>query len=93
MCQRDKDFNRVLNKMRLNEQSNDGIEYINHHCYRSPPTYTLFSYLFFKNKDVQIQNEKMLSQVDEELITLEAFDEVESCQEKFATYDKTTTLP
>jgi hypothetical protein len=42
---------------------------------------------------VQRHNEKMLSQVDEELITLEAFDEVENSQENFATYDKTTTLP
>jgi hypothetical protein len=42
---------------------------------------------------VQRHNEKMISQVDEELLILEAFDEVESCQEKFPTYDKTTTLP
>jgi hypothetical protein len=93
MRQRDKDFIRVLNKMRLNEQSNDDIEYINNHCYRSPPIDPLFPYLFYKNKDVQRHNEKMLSQVDEELIILEAFDEVESSQEKFPTYDKTTTLP
>jgi hypothetical protein len=93
MRQRDKDFITVLNKMRLNEQSNDDIEYINSHCYRSPPIDPLFPYLFYKNKDVQRHNEKMLSQVDEELLILEAFDEVESCQEKFPTYDKTATLP
>jgi len=71
MRQRDKYFITVLNKMRLNEQTNDDIEYINSHCYRSPPIDPLFPYLFYKNKDVQIHNEKMLSQVDEELLILE----------------------
>ena len=35
----------------------------------------------------------MLSQVDEELITLEGFDELENSKENFAIYDKTTTFP
>ena len=35
----------------------------------------------------------MLSQVDEELITLEAIDELEDSEENFATYDKTVILP
>jgi hypothetical protein len=79
--------------MRLNEKSNDDIEYINHHCYRSPPINPLFPYLFYRNKYVQRHNDKMLAQVDEELITLEAFDEVENNEEKNASYDKTTTFP
>jgi hypothetical protein len=35
----------------------------------------------------------MLSRVDEELITLEAFDEVQNSEEKFTSYDKTTIFP
>ena len=46
MRQRDEDFIKVLNKMRLNEQSDEDIEYINHHCYRPPPLDPLFPYLF-----------------------------------------------
>ena len=42
---------------------------------------------------MQRHNEKMISQVDEELLILEAFDEVESSQEKIPNYDKTITLP
>ena len=79
--------------MRLNEQSDEDIEYINHHCYRSPPLDPLFPYLFYKNKDVQRHNEQMLSQVDEELIILQAIDGVENNQENFPAYEKTTTLP
>ena len=79
--------------MRLNEQFHEDIEYINHHCYRSPPLDPLFPYLFYKNKDVQRHNEKMLSQVDEELIILQAIDEVANNQENFPSYEKTATLP
>ena len=42
MRQKDENFIRILNKMRLNEQSNEDIEYINHHFYGSPPLDPLF---------------------------------------------------
>ena len=93
MCQRDKGFIRVLNKMGLNEQSNDDIEYLNIHCYRSQPIVLYFHTYFTKKNMCKDIMKKMLSQVDEELLILEEFDEVESCQEKFPTYEKTTTLP
>jgi hypothetical protein len=50
MRQRDKDFITVLNKMRLNEQSNDDIEYINSHCYRSLPIDPLFILILQKQR-------------------------------------------
>ena len=93
MRQKDEDFIKILNKMSLNEQSTDDIEYINHHCYRPAPVDPFFPYLFYKNKDVQRHNEKMLLEVDEELITLDAIDEIENSQENLQTYDKTSNLP
>ena len=35
----------------------------------------------------------MLLKVDEELITLDAIDEIENSQENLQTYDKTSNLP
>ena len=93
MRQKDKDFIKILNKMRLNEQSTDDIEYINRHCYRPAPVDPLFPYLFYKNKDVQRHNEKILLEVDEDFLTLEAIDEIENSQENLQTYDKTSNLP
>ena len=60
MRQKGEDFIKILNKMRLNEQSVDDIEYINRHCYRLAPVDPLFPYLFYKNKDVQRHNEKII---------------------------------
>ena len=79
--------------MRLNEKSIDDIEYINYHCYRPTLVDPLFPYLFYKNKDVQRHNEKMHLEVYEQLITLEAIDEIENSQENLQTYDKTSNLP
>jgi hypothetical protein len=50
MRQKDIDFIRILNKMRLNEQSNQDIEYINVHFHRTPPLDPLFPYIFLGTK-------------------------------------------
>jgi hypothetical protein len=50
MHQKDIDFIRILNKMRLNEQSNQDIEYINAHFHRTPPLDPLFPYIFLGTK-------------------------------------------
>ena len=93
MCQKDIDFITILNKMRLNKQSNSDIQYINDHCYRPAPIDPLFPYIYYKNKDVHKHNDKMLSLVKEKLLVIEAIDELESYQEPMLTYEKTITLP
>ena len=49
----------ILNKMRLNKQSNNGIQYINAHYYRPTPIDPLFHYLYYRNKDVHKHNDRM----------------------------------
>ena len=60
--------------MRINKQSDKDIEYINSHSCRRPPLDPLFPYIFYTNKDVKKHNEQMLTQVNGELICLEAID-------------------
>ena len=83
MRQKDIDFITILNKMRLNKQSDNDIQYINAHCYRSTPIDPLFPYLYYRNKDVHKHNDKMLSLVKEKLLVIEAIDELESNQPSY----------
>ena len=41
---------------------------------------------------MQRHNEKILLEVDEDFLTLEAIDEIENSQENLQTYDKTSNL-
>ena len=93
MRQKNIDFIRILNKMRLNKQSDEDIEYINAHCYRAAPIDPLFPYLFYRNKDVNEHNDRMLSIVNGQLVILEAIDEVENYQDTLSYYEKTIALP
>lgn len=93
MRQKDIDFVTILNKMRLNKQLDNDIQYINAHCYRPTPIDPLFPYLYYRNKDVHKHNYKMLSLVNEELLVIEAIGELESDQPTMLTYEKTISLP
>jgi hypothetical protein len=93
MRQKNIDFIRILNKMRLNKQSDEDIEYINAHYYRAAPIDPLFPYLFYRNKDVNEHNDRMLSLVDGELVVLHAIDELEDYQDILSCYEKTIALP
>ena len=53
MRQKDIQFVTILNKMRINKQSDKDIEYMNSHCCRRPPLDPLFPYIFYTNKDVK----------------------------------------
>ena len=67
-------FITILDKMRINKQSDKDIEYMNSHCCKRSPLDPLFPYIFYTNKDVKKHNEQMLIQVNGELICLEGID-------------------
>ncbi len=93
MRQKNLDFIRILKKLRLNKQSDEDIEYINAHCYRAAPIDPLFPYLFYRNKDVNEHNDRMLSIVNGQLVILETIDEVENYEETMSYYENTISLP
>lgn len=87
MCEHDAQFIKTPNKVRFN-QPNQDIEYTNNHFYKPAPLYPLFfPCLFYKNKDVQTHNEKMLLEINETLIVLNAIDKCENRQGNFAQYE------
>ena len=77
MCKKDIELIKILNKMRINKQSDEDIQYINSHCHRTPPIDPFFPYVFYKNKDVKKHNERMHPLVSEELVIPDAIDEQE----------------
>ena len=93
MHQKDTHFVTVLNRIRLNEQSKEDIDYINKNCFRPPPLDPQFPYVFYRNKDVQSHNTKMLSLTHGEQIVLNAKDEHETMGTNFYAYEKTIVLP
>ena len=87
MRQKDTHFVTVLNIIRLNEQSKEDIDYINDNCFRPPPLDPQFPYVFYRNKDVESHNTKMLSLTHGEQIVLNAKDEHETMGTNFYAYE------
>lgn len=93
MRQKDPLFIDVLNRMRLNMQTDEDIAYVNNNCYRIPPSSPVFPYIFYRNKDVHIHNAKMLSLTKGEQIMLVAIDNYELPGSSYFAFDKTISLP
>ena len=93
MRQKDTHFVTVLNRIRLDEQSKEDIDYMNNKCFRPPPLDLQFPYVFYRNKDVESHNTKMLSLTHGEQIVLNAKDEHETMGTNFYAYEKTIVLP
>jgi len=79
--------------MWVNQQSDEDIEYVNNSLDRISPLDPLFPYLFYRNKDVQKHNEKMLIHVNEELIVHDAIDENEIKEIGYEPYEETIRFP
>ena len=93
MRQKDPLFIDVLNRMRLNMQTDQDIAYVNNNCYRIPPLGLVFPYIFYRNKDVHIHNAKMLSLTKGEQIMLVAIDNYEILGLSYFAFDKAISLP
>lgn len=78
--------------MRVNQQYDEDIKCINGKCYRLAPLDPLYPYLFYRNRDVQKHNKKMLSHVNEELILLDVIEESHSKEIGNVEYEKTMRL-
>ena len=74
MRQDNKEFVSILNRIRTCEQTTNNIAYLNKHCYKCPRNDRTFPYRFHLNKDVQQHNEKKLSFLNFEPITLKTYD-------------------
>ena len=60
MRQTDQTFISILNRIRRNIQTESDIAFLNNHCCRPTPVDPAFPYLFFRNKDVQEHNARMV---------------------------------
>lgn len=93
MRKKDPLFIDVLNRMRLNTQTDQDIAYVNNNCYRMAPLSPVFPYIFYRNKDVHNHNAKMLSLTEGEQITLLAIDNYETPRSSYFAFDKAISLP
>jgi hypothetical protein len=86
-------FISILNRIRKGLQSASDIQYLNAHCHRPAPVDPTFPFLYYRNKDVDSHNAKMLSYVETEAFTFIAhdnkIDEADSNYER----QKTNRLP
>ena len=82
MRQKDKEFVSILNKISTSSQIENHIKFLNKHCYKPPPKYQTFSYIFHSNKDVQKQSNKMMYIVQSKEFMLVAHDKKISSIEK-----------
>ncbi|XP_059077054.1 uncharacterized protein LOC131876217 [Cryptomeria japonica] len=93
MRQKDAKFISVLNKIRIGQQTDDDLQYLNYFCFCPPPIDPTFPFLFYRRKDVDIHNNNMLSIIPGELIVLNAIDEQEENNNAICLYNHTTALP
>lgn len=61
MNQKYEKFISILNRWKTTTQTKDDLEYLNKKCVRPAATDPSFPYLFYKNKDVSLHKNKMLS--------------------------------
>lgn len=93
MRQKDPLFIDVLNRMRLNMQTDQDIAYVNNNYYRIPPLSPVFPYIFYRNKYVHIHNAKMLSLTKGEKIMLVAIDNYEIPGSSYFSFDREISFP
>lgn len=93
MRQKDPLFIDVLNRMRLNMETDQDISYINNNFYWPTPLYSMFPYIFYRNKDVHNHNAKMLSLTKGEQILLAAIGNYEIPGSSYFSFDKEISLP
>jgi len=93
MHQKDPLFIDVLNRMRLNMETDQDIAYINNNFYSPTPLSSIFPYIFYQNKDVHSHNAKMLSLTKGEQILLAAIDNYEIPGSRYFSFDKEISLP
>lgn len=92
MRQRDEKFIAFLNRIRVGSQKNYDLDYLNHQCLHLPPMDPKFPFLFYKRKDVNEHNKRMLSTIPRDIIVLDAIDEHEDNYNGIRSYTHTTTL-
>lgn len=59
----------------MGSSTKEDIAYLNSKCLRSPPVDPTFPFLFYKRKDVDTHNQKILSTLPGELLIINAVDE------------------
>ena len=83
----------TLNRIHINSQTKEDSQYLNRNCVRSAPNDPTFPYLFYRNKDIAIDNKKMLSIVPGDEIIINAIDNLEENHSNVHCHLHTTTLP
>jgi hypothetical protein len=93
MCQTDETFIAILNRMWKNNQTHDDLTYINLRWLRPAPIGPTFPYMFYKNKDVAMNNRYMLSLMPGDDIIINSIDLEEYNQGNVTHHEHTSTLP
>ena len=82
----------TLNRICTNTQTKEDFQYLNRNCLRSTPNEPTFPYLFYRNKDVAIHNNKMLSIVPGDEIIINSIDNLDENHRNVHFHFDTTTL-